>query len=68
MTTVSPWSVEKLYSFNVSHLILTPDLLIRAQRELTVLAFLGLAGQCTDQIHENLCENSEFKWKSSVNR
>ena len=40
-------------------------LLIRAQKEFEVLAFLGLAGQSADHIHENLCKNSKFSEGSS---
>lgn len=68
MAKASSWSIRKLYFFNIRHLILTPEVLMRARRELGVLAVLDLAAQCTYQIHENVCENSEFKRKSSVKR
>lgn len=38
MTNTSSWNVRKL-SFNISHLVLTPDLLIRAQKDLECYHF-----------------------------
>lgn len=47
---------------------MSPDLLIEAHERGGMSAFLGWAIQSIDQIPENLCGNSEFKWQSPVSR
>lgn len=60
------WSIIKSHSFTVFYFILTSHLQIIAQKKLRALTFMDFACQFTDQNHVNLCEKSEFDWKSST--